>query len=40
MVIKQIPVSYIITNWFPSKKKGMVTGIVFAGGNLGSFFTI
>lgn len=38
--ITQIPVSYIITNWFPSKKKGMVTGIVFAGGNLGSFFTI
>lgn len=38
--ITQIPISYIITNWFPSKKKGMATGIAFSGGNLGAFFTI
>lgn len=38
--ITQIPISHIITNWFPSKKKGMATGIAFAGGNVGSFLTI
>lgn len=38
--ITQIPISYIITNWFPSEKKGVATGIAFAGGNLGAFCTI
>lgn len=38
--IAQIPISYIITNCFASKKKGMATGIAFSGGNLGAFFTI
>ncbi|MPQ43294.1 MFS transporter [Clostridium tarantellae] len=38
--ITQIPVSYVITNWFPSEKKGVATGIAFSGGNLGAFFTI
>lgn len=38
--ITQIPISNIITNWFPSKKKGVATGIAFAGGNVGSFLTI
>lgn len=38
--ITQIPISNIITNWFPSKKKGLATGIAFAGGNVGSFLTI
>ncbi|WP_040210915.1 MFS transporter [Clostridium polynesiense] len=38
--ITQIPISYIITNWFPSKKKGVATGIAFSGGNLGAFCTI
>ncbi|MEG2288435.1 MAG: MFS transporter [Clostridium sp.] len=38
--ITQIPVSYIITNWFPSEKKGLATGIAFSGGNLGAFCTI
>lgn len=38
--ITQIPISYIITNWFPSEKKGVATGIAFSGGNLGAFCTI
>lgn len=38
--ITQIPISYIITNWFPAKKKGLATGIAFSGGNLGAFCTI
>lgn len=38
--ITQIPISYTITNWFPSKKKGVATGIAFSGGNLGAFCTI
>lgn len=38
--ITQIPISYVITNWFPSEKKGVATGIAFAGGNLGAFCTI
>lgn len=38
--ITQITVSNVITNWFPSEKKGLATGVAFAGGNVGSFCTI
>lgn len=38
--ITQITVSNVITNWFPSEKKGLATGIAFAGGNVGAFCTI
>ena len=38
--ITQVPVSYVVTNWFPEKKKGMATGIAFAGGNVGSLIVV
>lgn len=38
--ITQITISNVITNWFPSEKKGLATGIAFAGGNVGAFCTI
>lgn len=38
--VTQVPISYVLANWFPSKKKGLVTGIAFAGGNIGSFLVI
>ena len=38
--ITQVPISYIVTNWFPEKKKGVATGIAFAGGNVGSLIVI
>lgn len=34
--VTQIPVSMMITNWF-LEKKGLITGLVFAGGSVGGF---
>lgn len=34
--VTQLPVSMMVTNWF-AEKKGLVTGLVFAGGSVGGF---